>query len=80
MPPSQSTATRFELNLATVEPSMAGPRGRRRVGLREVPSSLPKALPTLLKRSRPAVKRRSVDGGRERWPGGTTRRARHTRR
>ena len=40
----------LELNLATVEPSMAGPRRPQdRVGLREVPSRFAEALPTLLK-------------------------------
>jgi len=40
----------LELNLATVEPSMAGPRRPQdRVGLREVPLKFAEALPTLLK-------------------------------
>ena len=40
----------LELNLATVEPSMAGPRRPQdRVGLREVPRRFAEALPTLLK-------------------------------
>ena len=40
----------LELNLATVEPSMAGPRRPQdRVGLREVPSKFAEALPTLKK-------------------------------
>jgi len=40
----------LELNLATVEPSMAGPRRPQdRVGLREVPKGFAEALPTLLK-------------------------------
>ena len=40
----------LELNLATVEPSMAGPRRPQdRVGLREVPRKFAEALPTLLK-------------------------------
>jgi aconitate hydratase len=39
-----------ELNLATVEPSMAGPRRPQdRVGLREVPGKFAEALPTLTK-------------------------------
>jgi len=40
----------LELNLATVEPSMAGPRRPQdRVGLREVPRKFAEALPTLVK-------------------------------
>jgi aconitate hydratase len=40
----------LELNLATVEPSMAGPRRPQdRVGLREVPRKFAEALPTLMK-------------------------------
>jgi len=40
----------LELNLATVEPSMAGPRRPQdRVGLREVPRGFAEALPTLMK-------------------------------
>jgi len=40
----------LELNLATVEPSMAGPRRPQdRVGLREVPGKFAEALPTLMK-------------------------------
>ncbi len=40
----------LELNLATVEPSMAGPRRPQdRVGLREVPKGFAEALPTLMK-------------------------------
>src|SRR2546425_1036279 len=40
----------LELNLATVEPSMAGPRRPQdRVGLREVPRKFAEALPTLIK-------------------------------
>jgi len=40
----------LELNLATVEPSMAGPRRPQdRVGLREVPRTFAEALPTLMK-------------------------------
>ena len=40
----------LELNLATVEPSMAGPRRPQdRVGLREVPRKFVEALPTLMK-------------------------------
>jgi len=44
----------LELNLATVEPSMAGPRRPQdRVGLREVPRKFAEALPTLVKPSTP---------------------------
>jgi len=40
----------LELNLATVEPSMAGPRRPQdRVGLREVPQTFAEALPGLIK-------------------------------
>jgi aconitate hydratase A / 2-methylisocitrate dehydratase len=40
----------LEVNLATVEPSMAGPRRPQdRVGLREVPRKFAEALPTLMK-------------------------------
>jgi len=40
----------LELNLATVEPSMAGPRRPQdRVGLREVPRKFAEALPSLIK-------------------------------
>jgi len=44
----------LELNLATVEPSMAGPRRPQdRVGLREVPRKFAEALPTLMKPTAP---------------------------
>ena len=44
----------LELNLATVEPSMAGPRRPQdRVGLREVPRKFAEALPSLVKPSTP---------------------------
>src|SRR2546427_10239952 len=40
----------LELNLATVEPSMAGPRRPQdRVGLREVPRKFAEAVPALVK-------------------------------
>jgi aconitate hydratase len=46
----------LELNLATVEPSMAGPRRPQdRVGLREVPRKFAEALPTLKKPVAPPV-------------------------
>ena len=45
----------LELNLATVEPSMAGPRRPQdRVGLREVPREFAKALPSLKKAVTPS--------------------------
>jgi aconitate hydratase len=45
----------LELNLATVEPSMAGPRRPQdRVGLREVPRKFAEALPSLKKPPTPA--------------------------
>jgi aconitate hydratase A / 2-methylisocitrate dehydratase len=57
----------LELNLATVEPSMAGPRRPQdRVGLREVPGKFAEALPTLMKpAAAPAVN--AVPVGR--WEG-----------
>jgi len=56
----------LELNLATVEPSMAGPRRPQdRVGLREVPRKFAEALPTLMKPAAPAVN--AVPVGR--WEG-----------
>src|SRR3954471_12752281 len=46
----------LELNLATVEPSMAGPRRPQdRVSLREVPGKFAEALPTLIKPVAPPV-------------------------
>jgi len=46
----------LELNLATVEPSMAGPRRPQdRVGLREVPRKFAEALPSLMKPIAPPV-------------------------
>jgi len=57
----------LELNLATVEPSMAGPRRPQdRVGLREVPRKFAETLPTLMKpAAAPAVN--AVPVGR--WEG-----------
>src|SRR6059036_359605 len=56
----------LELNLATVEPSLAGPRRPQdRVGLREVPRKFAEALPTLMKPAAPAVN--AVPVGR--WEG-----------
>src|SRR5437879_12870605 len=46
----------LELNLATVEPSMAGPRRPQdRVGLREVPRKFAEALPSLIKPVTPSA-------------------------
>ncbi|HYU29676.1 MAG TPA: aconitate hydratase AcnA [Gemmatimonadales bacterium] len=48
--PEPTYTDMLELNLATVEPSMAGPRRPQdRVGLREVPRKFAEALPTLVK-------------------------------
>ncbi len=48
--PEPAYSDTLELNLATVEPSMAGPRRPQdRVGLREVPRKFAEALPTLMK-------------------------------
>ena len=58
----------LELNLATVEPSMAGPRRPQdRVGLREVPRKFAEALPTLMK---PAAAVSAVPVGRWEAEGG----------
>src|SRR3989441_5972722 len=57
----------LELNLATVEPSMAGPRRPQdRVGLREVPRKFAEALPTLMKPA-PVPAANAVPVGR--WEG-----------
>src|SRR5256886_10858940 len=46
----------LELNLATVEPSMAGPRRPQdRVGLREVPRKFAEALPSVIKPVTPSA-------------------------
>jgi aconitate hydratase len=48
--PASVYSDTLELNLATVEPSMAGPRRPQdRVGLREVPRKFAEALPSLMK-------------------------------
>ncbi len=61
----------LELNLATVEPSMAGPRRPQdRVGLREVPRKFAEALPTLKKPAPPAAP--PVGVGRWEGEGGQT--------
>ncbi len=58
----------LELNLATVESSMAGPRRPQdRVGLREVPRKFAEALPTLMK---PAAAVNAVPVGRWEAEGG----------
>src|SRR5258706_9904702 len=60
----------LELNLATVEPSMAGPRRPQdRVGLREVPREFAEALPTL-KKPAPVPAGGAVPGGRGGGEGG----------
>ena len=57
----------LELNLATVEPSMAGPRRPQdRVGLREVPRKFAEALPTL-KKPEPVPAVNTIPVGR--WEG-----------
>ena len=57
----------LELNLATVEPSMAGPRRPQdRVGLREVPRKFAEALPTLKKPASPPA---APPVGVGRWEG-----------
>jgi len=62
----------LELNLATVEPSMAGPRRPQdRVGLREVPGKFAEALPTL-KKPASAVATPPVPVGRWEGEGGQT--------
>ena len=63
----------LELNLATVEPSMAGPRRPQdRVGLREVPRKFAEALPTLVKPSTPPAVVAAASAGSApvgRWEG-----------
>src|SRR5881409_3106983 len=57
----------LELNLATVEPSMAGPRRPQdRVGLREVPRKFAEALPSLIKPVTPSAVSAVPEG---RWEG-----------
>src|SRR2546423_12432357 len=66
----------LELNLATVEPSMAGPRRPQdRVGLREGPRKFAEALPSLMKPTTPpagfsAPLARAAPGGRPGSEGG----------
>jgi aconitate hydratase len=58
----------LELNLATVEPSLAGPRRPQdRVGLREVPRGFAEALPTLMKPAAAPVPANTTPVGR--WEG-----------
>ncbi|HLZ44821.1 MAG TPA: aconitate hydratase AcnA [Gemmatimonadales bacterium] len=63
----------LELNLATVEPSMAGPRRPQdRVGLREVPPTFAEALPTLMKPTTPPAVVAAASAGAAplgRWEG-----------
>jgi aconitate hydratase len=63
----------LELNLATVEPSMAGPRRPQdRVGLREVPLKFAEALPSLKKPTTPPAVVATVSAGATpvgRWEG-----------
>ena len=63
----------LELNLATVEPSMAGPRRPQdRVGLREVPREFAAALPTLIKPTTPPAVVAAASAGQKsvgRWEG-----------
>ena len=63
----------LELNLATVEPSMAGPRRPQdRVGLREVPRKFAEALPSLMKPTTPPAAVAAVSAGATpvgRWEG-----------
>jgi aconitate hydratase len=63
----------LELNLATVEPSMAGPRRPQdRVGLREVPREFAEALPTLIKPTTPPAVVAAASAGQKsvgRWEG-----------
>ena len=63
----------LELNLATVEPSMAGPRRPQdRVGLREVPRKFAEALPTLVKPTTPPAVVAAASAGQTpvgRWEG-----------
>ncbi|HKA60195.1 MAG TPA: aconitate hydratase AcnA [Gemmatimonadales bacterium] len=63
----------LELNLATVEPSMAGPRRPQdRVGLREVPRKFAEALPSLMKPTTPPAVVAAASAGAAtvgRWEG-----------
>ena len=63
----------LELNLATVEPSMAGPRRPQdRVGLREVPRKFAEALPSLMKPTTPPAVVATASAGATpvgRWEG-----------
>jgi aconitate hydratase len=63
----------LELNLGTVEPSMAGPRRPQdRVGLREVPRKFAEALPSLMKPTTPPAVVAAASAGSApvgRWEG-----------
>ena len=63
----------LELNLATVEPSMAGPRRPQdRIGLREIPRKFEEALPTLVKPATPPAVVAAASAGQTpvgRWEG-----------
>jgi aconitate hydratase len=71
--PEPVYSDRLELNLATVEPSMAGPRRPQdRVGLREVPREFAAALPTLIKPTTPPAVVAAASAGQKsvgRWEG-----------
>jgi len=71
--PDPTYTDTLELNLATVEPSMAGPRRPQdRVGLREVPKKFAEALPSLMKPTTPPAVVAAVSAGAApvgRWEG-----------
>ena len=71
--PDPTYTDTVELNLATVEPSMAGPRRPQdRVGLREVPKKFAEALPSLMKPTTPPAIVAAVSAGAApvgRWEG-----------
>ncbi|PYO91912.1 MAG: aconitate hydratase AcnA [Gemmatimonadetes bacterium] len=71
--PDPTYTDTLELNLATVEPSMAGPRRPQdRVGLREVPRKFAEALPSLMKPTTPPAVVAAVSAGAApvgRWEG-----------
>ena len=71
--PEPAYTDTLELNLATVEPSMAGPRRPQdRVGLREVPREFAATLPTLIKPTTPPAVVAAASAGQKpvaRWEG-----------
>jgi len=71
--PDPTYSDTLELNLATVEPSMAGPRRPQdRVGLREVPRKFAEALPSLKKPTTPPAVVAAASAGATpvgRWEG-----------